>query len=103
MRIGLAQNTNRLIDRVSQHFPGDTKITRPTGGMTLWVELSKGIDTTQLSHEALAEGISIAPGQIFSSTGSKYKNCLRLNCGLAWNNKAEQAIETLGELIRKKL
>jgi DNA-binding transcriptional MocR family regulator len=103
MRIGLAQNTSRLIDRVSQHFPEDTKITRPTGGMTLWVELSKGMDTTQLSHEALAEGISIAPGQIFSSSADKYKNCLRLNCGLAWNNKAERAIETLGKLIRKKL
>lgn len=102
MRLGLAQNTSRLIDRVSQHFPEDTRITRPRGGMTLWVELSKGVDTTKLSHEALARSISIAPGQIFSSSANKYKNCLRLNCGLAWNDQAEKAIDILGKLVRKQ-
>lgn len=99
LRLALAQNTSRLIERIGQHFPDSTRVTRPEGGMVLWLELDRDVDTTRLSHEALARGISIAPGQIFSSASNKYRNCLRLNSALAWNERAEQAIATLGELV----
>lgn len=101
MNLSLMQNMSRLIDRVGQHFPAGTKVSRPTGGMTLWVELDKKIDTTALSHNALAQGISIAPGQIFSSSGGKYKNCLRLNCGVGWSEQVELAMYALGKLAGK--
>ncbi|MFK7978189.1 MAG: PLP-dependent aminotransferase family protein, partial [Halioglobus sp.] len=57
------------------------------------------VDTTELAHQALAQGISIAPGQIFSSSGGKYKNCLRLNSGVLWSEQVERAVETLGQLV----
>lgn len=44
--------------------------------------------------------ISIAPGPIFSAT-QKYKNCIRLSCGLPWSERLEQAIHTLGDLANK--
>ncbi|MFK7978206.1 MAG: PLP-dependent aminotransferase family protein, partial [Halioglobus sp.] len=87
MQITLMQNTRRLIDRIAQHFPSGTKVSRPAGGMTVWVELEGRVDTTELAHQALAQGISIAPGQIFSSSGGKYKNCLRLNSGVLWSEQ----------------
>jgi DNA-binding transcriptional MocR family regulator len=48
----------------------------------------------------LAKKISIAPGPIFSTT-QKYKNCIRLSCGLPWSKSLEQAIHTLGDLANK--
>ena len=100
MKVALSQNTSRLIERIGQYFPGNTKVTRPGGGMTLWLELDKKIDTTQLSHQALLQGISVAPGQIFSSSPDKYKNCLRLNCAIGWSDKVESAIKALGDLAK---
>lgn len=103
MKIPLMRNTARLIDRIGKHFPPGTRVSRPTGGMTLWLELDKRIDTTALSHVAFAQGISIAPGQIFSSSGTKYKNCLRLNCGVQWSERIESAVATLGKLAHELL
>ena len=98
MKVALMQNARRLIERIGQHFPDDTRVTRPRGGMSLWLELNKKIDTTQLSHHALEKNISIAPGQIFSSSPGKYRNCLRLNCAVNWSDSVEAAVKTLGDL-----
>ncbi len=46
---------------------------------------------------ALAQGISIAPGLIFSNT-EQFNHCIRLNCGLPWNRETERALSTLGAL-----
>jgi DNA-binding transcriptional MocR family regulator len=39
---------------------------------------------------ALEQGISIAPGLIFSNT-EQFNHCIRLNCGIPWNKEAERA------------
>jgi DNA-binding transcriptional MocR family regulator len=98
MKVALSQNTSRMIERIGRYFPVNTRVTRPGGGMTLWVELHKKADTTQLYHLALQQGISIAPGQIFSSSPLKYKNCLRLNCAIGWSDEVDSALRVLGEL-----
>jgi DNA-binding transcriptional MocR family regulator len=45
----------------------------------------------------LQQGISIAPGLIFSNT-EQFNHCIRLNCGTPWNREAERALMTLGML-----
>lgn len=56
----------------------------------------------RLYDEALAEGIRVAPGPMFSNTG-RYDNFLRLSCGLPFTPAVEQAYRTLGELMRRQL
>ena len=46
---------------------------------------------------ALARGISVAPGPIFSASG-QFASALRLNCGHPWNEAQAEAVRTLGEL-----
>ena len=60
MKMTLMQNTSRLIERIGEHFPSNTRVTRPAGGMTLWLELDDKIDTTHLSHQALSQRIPLA-------------------------------------------
>ena len=96
----LMSQVQQMSAAVGRYFPAGTKVTRPQGGYVLWVELPRAVDALELHRGALAKKISIAPGPIFSAT-QKYKNCIRLSCGLPWSEKLEQAIYTLGNLANK--
>ncbi len=92
------RQVERMSELLAEHFPHETRITRPQGGFLVWAELPDQVDTVDLHHRAIQAGISICPGIVFSATG-KYQNCVRLNCGLLWTLQVEQAIPTLGKLI----
>lgn len=92
------RQVDRMSELVAEHFPRETRITRPQGGFLLWVELPEHVDSVDLHNRAMLSGISICPGVVFSVTG-KYRNCVRINCGLLWTPEVERAIPTLGRLI----
>jgi DNA-binding transcriptional MocR family regulator len=48
---------------------------------------------------ALAQGISLAPGLIFSAT-QRFRNCARLNHGYPWDARSEKTMELLGRMIK---
>lgn len=83
---------------IVKYFPPETKITRPSGGFVLWVELPGNVDAMELHEAARAKHISIAPGPIFS-TKNQYNNFIRISCGLPWSEKIEEAIKEIGKLI----
>ncbi|MDD5466764.1 MAG: PLP-dependent aminotransferase family protein [Anaerolineales bacterium] len=84
---------------IIRHFPKETRITRPTGGFVLWVQLPERVDSLVLYRQALKAGITLTPGYIFSAT-NQYRNFIRLNAAF-WSAEAERAIERLGEIIKK--
>jgi DNA-binding transcriptional MocR family regulator len=83
-------------------FPEGTRLSRPDGGFILWLELPPGVDTLRLQRDALKQRIATAPGALFS-VKDRYRNCLRMNCGLPWGENIESALRTLGELAKKQL
>jgi DNA-binding transcriptional MocR family regulator len=88
----------RLVTQaVGRYFPAGTKVTRPTGGYVLWAEMPGGTDALELYERALAERISLSPGQMFSAS-NRYRNCLRLNCGIPWSQHIEHVLCRVGEL-----
>ena len=82
---------------VTMHFPPGCRLTQPKGGYVLWLELPKSIDALRLHQLTLAEGISIAPGPLFSAKRN-YKNFIRLNYGHFDVNSTVNAVRTLGRL-----
>jgi len=96
-RLYAAQMQN-MSQAITRYFPAGTKLTRPTGGMCLWVELPPHINALMVYHRAMAAGISIAPGPIFSAK-QKFENFIRINCGNPWSATIENAIRRLGEII----
>ena len=92
-----AENVRLVSQGVGQFFPVGTRITRPAGGFVLWVELPKAVDSLELFDRAVAAGISIAPGPMFSAKNG-YRNFLRLNCGTPWSSRVEGALQQLGQL-----
>ena len=98
LRRALADQQAQLMDAVARHFPAETRVSRPEGGYFLWLELPEGNDTLALHRRALAQGISIAPGPIFSAK-REYRHCLRLNSGHPWDARFEAAVAALGRLV----
>ena len=64
----------------------------------LWIELPRGTDALELLQLALAENISLTPGMMFSAT-RKYRNFIRVNCGHPWDQRIEDAVVRLGQLV----
>ncbi|MEN9890513.1 MAG: hypothetical protein RLY78_808 [Pseudomonadota bacterium] len=83
---------------IAELFPAGTRVTDPAGGIMLWVELPPRFDTLALFHAALAEGICIAPGAMFSAS-TRYRHCLRLSVSAPWTPARRAALARLGELI----
>lgn len=98
VRSMLSTNSQHFIDAVARHFPSGTRITRPAGGIVIWIELPAGVDGAELFRTALASRIGIAPGVVFSAKAN-YRNYIRMSCGLPWSATIERAIEKLGRLI----
>lgn len=97
------QNQLHLFSQaILRHFPEGTRLSRPGGGCVLWVEFPPGVDTLRLHRDALKHHIGIAPGPLFSLK-DRYRNCLRMNCGLPWSDLIESAVRTVGELAKKQL
>jgi len=101
---GLRQALKRQVDHISRavadRFPPGIKMTRPSGGLVLWVELPPHVDALRLHSRALAEKISIAPGPMFSPRQG-YRNFIRLNCGEPWSPRLERAIAVIGYLVKQ--
>lgn len=102
LRSTLHANSLQYIRAIGEYFPEGTKVSQPTGGFILWVELPKQIDTYELYQEAILHKISIAPGAMFSLQ-DRYQNCMRLSYGMPWNSDLERALKKLGMVIKGML
>ncbi len=89
----------RMGEAIGSSFPAGTRVTRPAGGFTLWLELPEMVDTLTLYGMAINAGITVAPGALFSTSG-KFANCLRLNAAF-WSETNRWAVETLGKMARE--
>lgn len=101
LRHALEAQLDQLLLAIARHFPAGVRVSRPAGGYFLWVEFAEGFDTLRLHREALAQGISVAPGPIFSARRD-FRHCVRLNYGHPWRPELEAAMATLGALVRQQ-
>jgi DNA-binding transcriptional MocR family regulator len=100
LRSTLAGQVENMRRAIGKYFPPGTRISRPSGGHLLWVELPAKINAVKLHRAALAESISILPGTVFSPTG-RFQNYIRINCGQTWCEIHDRALLTLGRLCAK--
>jgi DNA-binding transcriptional MocR family regulator len=100
IRAFFAEQIIRFSAAIADYFPPETKVSRPSGGFALWIELPPEIDTVELARRAMNQHqIAIAPGCIFSASGARFGNCFRMSCGYPWSAKIESAVRILGKLV----
>lgn len=94
-----ARNVELMTDAVMRYFPGGVRVTRPSGGLVLWVQLPEHVDSLELYKAALSNGITLAPGYVFS-TSRQFSNFIRLNAA-EFNYRIERALQNLGGLVTR--
>jgi DNA-binding transcriptional MocR family regulator len=102
LRHAFASQRAQTADAIGRAFPQGTRITRPRGGYFLRVELPKSVDALELHRGGIEEGVSVAPGPMFSAN-RQYTNCLRINYGHPWTPRTKDAITVLARRINAAL
>ena len=97
LRRALSEQVARVSEAIAEHFPQGTRISRPRGGFLLWVEMPPGKSALELHDRALAKGVSVAPGPIFSAK-QRFTSCIRVSCGYPWSESIERGVRTLGQI-----
>ncbi len=98
LRGALRTQLQEMDAAIERWLPQGVRRTHPAGGYFLWLEFPDAIDAMELHRLAIAQGISLAPGPIFSATHG-FGNCVRLNFGHPWSPKIDDAMRVLGELV----
>jgi DNA-binding transcriptional MocR family regulator len=99
LRKTLAGQRDAYRSAIARLFPAGTRVSCPEGGYFLWLELPMACDALALQRAAMAAGISVAPGPMFSASRG-FGHCLRINFGHPLQGRMEAALARLGELAQ---
>ncbi len=102
LRQRLAETQQQALPLLAEVMPSGTRISQPEGGFVLWIALPASLTGLAFYEAALAEGIGVAPGALFS-TSPAYDHCVRLSLNMAWSPRLEAALHTLGRIAHQQL
>jgi len=100
LRAVVAATAHQMSATITASFPAGTCVSRPAGGLVLWVELPSTVDALDLYGRALDAGVSLIPGHLFGPHGG-YDHFIRLTCGHVWNDAVRHAVETVGRIATR--
>jgi 2-aminoadipate transaminase len=90
-----------MLQSLARHFPTGVRWTKPEGGLFLWVELPRRIDTAQLLPAAIEAEVAFVPGAPFFAN-DKPNHFLRLNFSNQTPERIETGIKKLANVIVNK-
>ncbi|MFO6298511.1 aminotransferase-like domain-containing protein [Rahnella selenatireducens] len=96
----VSEGVKAVIARVEASFPPGTRVAVPAAGFLLWVELPPQVKAWTVYRRALALGIGVCPGSLFSP-GAELENFLRLNCANEPSHNLLNAVEKIGALCHE--
>lgn len=100
LRKSLLERKARFLEIIKQCFPHSIKIEDPAGGYFIWIRFNSDFDSQQLHQLAIAQGISVASGDLFSEQG-RADNAIRLNFSYELTQEREHALVLLGKLAHQ--
>lgn len=91
-----------MLAALDKYMPDGVSYTRPKGGLFVWAELPRHIDTATMLPEAVKRNVAYISGTEFFADGSG-ANTMRLNFSNSDEERIETGVRTLAELIKSKL
>ncbi len=93
-----------LLEALADHLPL-AAVTRPAGGMTVWLTLPTGVSATDVHQRALGHGVAVAPGLWFEPDGAPASDAehLRLSFVCAEAPEIEVGVRRLAAAIKDAL
>jgi len=98
----LKEQRERMAEAIAAYFPEGTRMSVSHGGVGMWVELPGRIGSQQVFETALAAGVGVSPGTIFSNS-DRYDAFLRLCCGHPFTAELDRALRKLGQIVHRAL
>ncbi len=91
-----------MLEALEEHFPREARFTHPSGGLFVWAELPRHVDTRELLVDAVQDRVAFVPGQGFhpDNTGT---NTMRLNFSNVPPEQLREGVRRLGTAIAKRL
>lgn len=100
LRAALKTQMHQMVDAVARHFPMGCRMSLPQGGMMLWIELPKHVDSREVFALARLEHIGVGPGAAFSTT-RRFDHFIRLQYGEPFTAATEAAMKRLGHIVKR--
>ncbi|WP_205513896.1 PLP-dependent aminotransferase family protein [Longitalea arenae] len=100
LRLTLKSNCQQYMQAIAEYFPEGTKTSQPQGGLALWVEFNKKINTTELFDRTIKQKISIAPGRLFTLQ-KQFEHNMRLCIGLSWTEELRHKLKLIGAMAAR--
>jgi DNA-binding transcriptional MocR family regulator len=94
----LQRQREQMADAIAAHFPAGTRLSLPAGSMLLWVELPGQRSSQAVFETALAQGIRIAPGTLFSNS-RRFDHFMRISCGTPFTPGTDAGLKQLAAIV----
>lgn len=99
MRKDYRHKCETMLSAIDKYFPKDVVCTHPNGGLFIWCDLGKNIDTYALAKKASEKKVAFVPGNVFMVNSEDKCTSLRLNYSTMSDENIVEGIKRLGELI----
>jgi 2-aminoadipate transaminase len=91
-----------MIESLERHMPQGTSWTTPEGGFFIWLTIPESVDTRLMLPHARERGVEYLPGETCYTDG-RGKNQIRLAFSFAEDERIDEGLRILGEVIRGEL
>ncbi|BES63610.1 PLP-dependent aminotransferase family protein [Gottschalkiaceae bacterium SANA] len=102
LKVVYKKRRDAMLAAMDTYFPEGVTYTRPAGGLFTWVVVPETIDTKALGMKAIENLVAFVPGGSFFPNGGN-ERCMRMNYSMMNEEKIEEGIKRLGELIKNEL
>jgi len=100
LRAALKTQAHQMADAVARYFPMGCRLSLPQGGLMLWIELPRHVDSREVFALARLQHIGVAPGAAFSNS-RRFDHFIRLQYGAPWSPRMEAALRRLGQIVMR--
>ncbi len=91
-----------MLKAMDTYFPKECTWTHPDGGLFTWVVLPEYINAKEMAPQCLAKKVAYVPGGSFFPNGG-HENTFRMNYSCMPEDKIEEGIKRIGEVIKANL
>jgi DNA-binding transcriptional MocR family regulator len=101
-RVAGAEKLECVLDACQRFLPPGSRFTRPSGGLSLWVEMPAPLLAEPLLRRATQQGVDFLPGRYFSAR-RPHARAFRLSFGGLTPAEIGRGLEILGDAARAEL
>lgn len=88
-----------MLNALEKYFPKCMHWSKPEGGMFIWAEGPKGLDTLELYHTAISNNVAYVPGTFFFTQKGEGRETMRLNFTMSDEATLDRAVKVLGTVL----